>query len=91
MRRETVSVTVDRLLRVGVRRYKRTHGTVDFADLPDLRSGAGRLTRKRRATELGRLVPATPKEAEAIVVAAELVCTVATAADGNAPGEREEP
>jgi hypothetical protein len=91
MRRETVSVTVDRLLRVGVRRYKRTHGTAEFADLPELRSGAGRLGRKRRKTGLVRLVPAASKEAEAIMAAAELVCTVATAVDSYGRGEGEEP
>jgi hypothetical protein len=84
-------VTVDRLLRIGVGRYKRTHGTAEVADLPELRSGAGRLGRKRRKTGLVRLVPATPEEAEAIVAAAELVCTVATAVDGNGRGEGEEP
>jgi hypothetical protein len=85
IRRETVSVTVDRLLRVGVRRYKRTHGTEDFADLPELRSGAGRLHRARRRGGPIRLVEATPEEAEAVIATTALIGKAA--ANGNGGGE----
>jgi hypothetical protein len=73
MRQETVALTVERLLRIGVRRYKRTMGTDDFADLPHIGPLRPRPRRRKRSIGVGQVVQATVAETMTTIATAELV------------------